>query len=326
MLKVLRCEKPDRPVLFELFLNSELYEYLAGRKLESDSALDSLKLVTEAYTAAGYDYVTAHGANLQFNPTKKTTVKTRSLNEGFSVTDWESYEKFVWPEPENCDYSRLSDIKPFLPEGMKLMVMGPGGVLENTIDIVGYDNLCYMLYEETELVERIFNDVGSRLLQYYKIVAQYDTVGMLMSNDDWGFNTQTFLPPVLMRKYVIPWHKQIAAAAHEAGKPALLHSCGYAEEVFGDIIDDMGFDAKHSYEDNIMPIEKCYQKYAGRIALLGGIDVDFLIKAPVEKVIDRAKNLLCMAEEKGGYALGSGNSIPYYVPIERYLAMISCAY
>jgi citrate synthase len=33
-----------------------------------------------------------------------------------------------------------------------------------------------------------------------------------------------------------------------------------------------------------------------------------------------------MAEEKGGYALGSGNSIPYYIPIEKYLTMISCIY
>ena len=29
--------------------------------------------------------------------------------------------------------------------------------------------------------------------------------------------------------------------------------------------------------------------------------------------------------EKGGYALGSGNSIPYYVPQENYLAMIAAA-
>ncbi len=32
LLKVLRREKPDRPVLFEYFTNGPLNEYLAGRK------------------------------------------------------------------------------------------------------------------------------------------------------------------------------------------------------------------------------------------------------------------------------------------------------
>jgi hypothetical protein len=29
---------------------------------------------------------------------------------------------------------------------------------------------------------------------------------------------------------------------------------------------------------------------------------------------------------EGGYALGSGNSIPEYVPFENYMAMIAAAY
>jgi len=35
--------------------------------------------------------------------------------------------------------------------------------------------------------------------------------------------------------------------------------------------------------------------------------------------------MLDKAEAKGSYALGSGNSIPEYVPIENYLAMTTAA-
>jgi hypothetical protein len=35
--------------------------------------------------------------------------------------------------------------------------------------------------------------------------------------------------------------------------------------------------------------------------------------------------MLALAQEKGGYALGSGNSIPEYVPQEKFLAMLECA-
>ena len=53
--------------------------------------------------------------------------------------------KIIIGGPENYDYSRLDKINEVLPDGMKLMVMGPGGVLENAFNLIGYDNSCYML-------------------------------------------------------------------------------------------------------------------------------------------------------------------------------------
>jgi uroporphyrinogen decarboxylase len=79
-----------------------------------------------------------------------------------------------------------------------------------------------------------------------------------------------------MRRLVIPWHREIAKAIHLAGKPAILHSCGQLEHVMDDIIDDIKYDGKHSYEDKILPVEQAYEKWGNRIAILGGIDLDFV--------------------------------------------------
>ncbi len=76
-----------------------------------------------------------------------------------------------------------------------------------------------------------------------------------------------------MREYVTPWHKKIVELIHEAGRPAILHSCGNLVPLWEDIIDDIGYDAKHSYEDTILPVEEAYQTYGDRIAILGGIDM-----------------------------------------------------
>lgn len=46
---------------------------------------------------------------------------------------------------------------------MKLIVWGPGGVLEDVIDLVGFDNLCFMFHEDPDLVEDLFQAVGLRL-------------------------------------------------------------------------------------------------------------------------------------------------------------------
>jgi len=127
-----------------------------------------------------------------------------------------------------------------------------------------------------------------------------------------------------MRKYVFPWHKRIVEAIHKRGKPVLLHSCGNLTAVMDDIIDDMRYDAKHSFEDTIIPIEDAYNLWGNRICLLGGIDVNFLITKPVEEIEKRCMALLSATSGKGGYMLGSGNSIPEYVPQEKYFAMINC--
>ena len=208
---------------------------------------------------------------------------------------------------------------------MRLMIMCPGGILENTIELMGYDNLCLALYDEPELVKEVTDNIGKRMLTYYENALQHDSVGVIMSNDDWGFNTQTFLSPEDMRKYIFPWHKRIVELAHRYNKPCVLHSCGYFGDIIDDVIDDMGYDARHSYEDNIMPVEEAYEKYGSRIAILGGMDVDFLCRSTPEEITKRSREMLERAAKKGGYALGTGNSVAHYIPFENYLAMTKAA-
>lgn len=324
MLKVLRREVPDRPVLFELFMNMKLYELANGCKPAGSDELSIARFTVDAFRKLGYDYATLHGSTFSFPRNSQDRRSTISLNDGNIITDEASFEAYEWPDPDAFDYSKLERIRPYLPDGMKLMVMGPGGVLENVISLVGYDNLCYMLYDESQLAQQIFDEVGSRILGYYKNVVQYDTVGLISSNDDWGFNTQTMISPDDMRKYVIPWHKKIIELVHGAGKPIFLHSCGNLKELMGDIV-DIGFDAKHSFEDNILPIEDAYEAWHDRIALLGGIDVDFIVRRPAEDVKKRVAAMLERTSGRGGWAVGTGNSVPEYIPIKQYLAMTETA-
>ena len=88
------------------------------------------------------------------------------------------------------------------------------------------------------------------------------------------------------------------------------------------LIDELKYDAKHSWEDIICPVEKGWQLWGERIAILGGIDMDFLVRQTPAEIRHRSVEMLKMTGSKG-YALGSGNSIPAFVPIENYLAMIS---
>ncbi len=325
LLRVLQRQWPSRPVLFELILNSRLIGRFADPVDEANPEWGigpRSRIRTSASRNLGYDYTIVAGAEFGFAKGDREKDKSTSMSEGGVITDRASFARYAWPDPAGADYSGLDE--GWLPEGMKFIVWGPGGILENVVSLMGYNALCFQLADEPHLVGDIFDAVGSRLVEYYRRSAAHESVGACIVNDDWGFKSQTMLAPDDMRKYVIPWHKRMVEAIHEANRPAILHSCGNLEAVMDDIIDTIGFDAKHSYEDVIEPVERAYDRWGGRIAILGGIDVDFLCRRPLDDIRRRSRAMLDKTAGKG-YALGSGNSIPDYVPDEAYLAMIETA-
>jgi uroporphyrinogen decarboxylase len=73
-----------------------------------------------------------------------------------------------------------------------------------------------------------------------------------------------------------------------------------------------------------MPVEEAYDRYHHRIAIMGGMDVDFVCRASPEAIYTRASAMLDRTAA-GGYALGTGNSVPDYVPDANYFAMTRAA-
>ena len=64
------------------------------------------------------------------------------------------------------------------------------------------------------------------------------------------------------------------------------------------------------------------ERYGDRIAVLGGIDVDFICRASVDQIRKRVRHTLAQCMPGGGYCLGTGNSVANYIPLDNYLAML----
>ncbi|MDD3122618.1 MAG: uroporphyrinogen decarboxylase family protein [Candidatus Izemoplasmatales bacterium] len=324
---ILQKKAAPRPVFFDFIIGDEKEKMLVGELYRHDTELERVVTTIRAFDSAGFDHapIIVRGLSFERNGEVHEGVSTKSLNSGSVISDWDSYHQYKWPEITDCDFSIIDHASEYLPKNVKFIPFSLDGILENTIGIVGFENLCYMVYDDSDLAEAIFQKVGERIEAYFTECLKKPSVGAILCNDDWGFNTQTMLPPDMLRKYVFPWYKKIVKKAHECGKYAILHSCGYFGDIIEDIIEDMKFDGRHSYEDNIVPVEKAYQSLNPRIAILGGIDVDFLARATIPKIIERTKNVLTMTKKSGGYALGSGNSIPDYIPNDHYKAFLTAA-
>jgi uroporphyrinogen decarboxylase len=328
LARVLRRETPDRPVLFEYFVNAELISFFNGRPFEAAATPEAkIRDIIGFFHKAGYDYATIpsrYFGGFSFTTADHEKKATVSQNEGCVITDRSSFENYIWPNPEQGDFGLLDKMALELNDGMKFVISAPGGLLENVTSLVGFENLCFMIYEDEELSKAIFDEVGSRLLRFYEICSSIPVVGALIVNDDWGFKTQTMLAPEMLRELVFPWHKKMVEAIHCNRKFAILHSCGNLEAVMDDVVFELKYDAKHSFEDIIIPVEDFWQQWHKKIAVLGGIDVDFLARSTPELITKRCRKIL---ETTGlqSYALGSGNSITGYIPIENYLAIIDTA-
>jgi uroporphyrinogen decarboxylase len=325
--RVLDHKEPGRATLFEFFLNDKLYARLAEAPALPQGDLGARqRLVVKAFAVAGYDYVTTTPSNLTF-PTQDAQhgQSSRSMNDTAVIRDRATLAAYPWQDPDKADFSVLEKTAAGLLKGMKIIIYGPCGVLENTMALMGYEGLCLMLADDPELARDVFDAVGSRLLRMYEIGLQHPAVGAAIVNDDWGFATQTMLSPAQMRQYIFPWQRKMVQAIHRAGRPAILHSCGQLEAIMDEVIDDLKFDGKHSYEDKILPVEQAYERWGKRLAILGGIDLDFVCRSAPAAVEARSRAMFERSRGRGSYALGTGNSVPEYVPQENYFAMTRAA-
>lgn len=310
LLTALKRKRPEgRVPFYELFANTETMEKVLGKPVRDRSA------TVEFYYKCGYDYVPAWpGVRMLTGD----LVDTRS---DYPIRDWKSFETYVWPKPGSVDFSEFETLPKLLPEGMSIVAQ-TGGVFEAAEMLFGYRSLCLMLHDDPALVGAVFDKLAGLYREIYQGMSSCPAVGAVVISDDMGFKTQTLINTNDLRKYVLPIHKELCNVIHRQGKPCILHSCGNLSGIMNDIIESVGIDAKHSYEDVILPVEDAAGLYGDRIAILGGFDVDKLSRMTVEQVVSKTTELLVALGGKGGYALGSGNSIPGFVPVENYLAML----
>jgi len=329
---------PSRVYHIELFLDPEVQELVCTRYglLEGLGRGDpyyELKRQILLQRFLGYDTVRCSLDGFSMPLTRTATPDTASLqrNGGRSymeehrgpITNWQEFEEYPWPDPHAASTRSLEWYSANLPQDMS--IMGSGGFAhfaEYLTWLMGYETLCYALYDQRDLVSAI----SQRLYSIYETVIRrlltFERVRIVWGSDDMGFRSGTLVGPDDLREFVLPGHRRMAQLAHEAGRPYLLHSCGNLSAIMPDLLDDVRIDAKHSFEDTIEDVIEARRSYGQRIALLGGIDVDFLCRAGEQQVRQRVRDTLDKCFSGGGYVLGSGNSVANYIPVDNYLAML----
>jgi uroporphyrinogen decarboxylase len=329
---------PRRVHVIELFLDAEVKDAITARfglarDLDRAAPDWAWRREIELQRFLGYDYVRcgvdAFAMPFHHGTASDTADMTRPAGRSFvdeqrgPITTWEEFERYPWPDPATFTTRALEFYERNLPDDM--CVIGSGGFAhfaEHLTWLLGYETLCYALFEQRNLLQSIVAKLLEQNRAMLRAMLQFSRVKIIWGADDMGFRSGTLVSPEDLRVLVLPGHQEMAAGAHAAGRPYVLHSCGLIDAIMEDLIDVVKIDAKHSFEDTIETVEAFQDRYGGRVAVLGGIDVDFLCRADEAQVRQRVRKTLAHCLPRGGYCLGTGNSVANYIPLDNYLAML----
>ena len=314
-----------RPVITEMLGRSWVSP--AGDRESLRAWLDNF---TQFWYRMGYDFVRFEQGfgfvenRLVTEDTAEGVDKPRAWADEHhgSIETWEDFERYPWPKLEDMDFFAFEYLNAHLPEGMGLISCHGGGIFEHLSWIMSYEGLALALYDNRDLVGAVAQKLGELMTGFYRHLLDLDQLIAVFPGDDMGFRTGTLIGPDDLREFCLPWHRRFAAMTHERGLPYFLHSCGNLEGIMGDLIEDVRIDGKHSYEDAIVPVEQFQMRYGEQIAVLGGMDIDRLTTGSPEQIREHTRFLIETCGGRGRYAVGSGNSIPSYIPAANYLAMV----
>lgn len=279
----------------------------------------------------GYDYVRVEVSTplpAVSLVTKDTATGNEEHNRAWQGLDmgpvqtWEDFEKYPWPEVNDDSFYIHDYICRHLPDGMGFISCHAGGVYEHVSRVMGYTGMCIALMENPDLVKAVTDKIGGIIKRYNEGLLQFDRLISIFQGDDFGFKTGTLISPDDIRKYFIPWHRIYSRQAHDAGRLYLLHSCGKIDDIMNDLVYDVKIDGKHSFQDEIMSIGAYKKKWGDKITLLGGVDVHKLSVYSPDEIRKYVRGIIEECAPGGRFAIGAGNSITSYIPLENYLTMI----
>ena len=336
---ILRQGPPRRVHNVELFQDGEISEAIGKRfdvfkgLKESDPDFRRRKYIA-IQRFCGFDFVRVGFAGMDMPLWGKTVEDTAALRRASGrryqdeskgpIMSWADFEKYPWPDPNKPVVT--SEIEWYCrntPDDMCVIACGGFGHLcEHLTWLMGYETFCYALYDQRDIVKALADRLNAQYAVCMKRALEFDRVKITWGSDDMGYKTGLLFGPDDMREFVLSGHKKLAAMSHQAGRPYLLHSCGNLSDIIADLTDDVKIDGKHSYEDTIEDVRQLKRTYGRKIALLGGIDVDFLCRSDEKAIRKRVRETLDTCQPGGGYCLGSGNTVANYIPLNNYLAML----
>ena len=323
----IKRQEPDCVPFADLIVEEDVRAAFLGRPIRGFA--DDI----EFWACAGYDYlpvalsIIKPGRAMAGTAMSSYSVYARQYTERTwadmhtgTIVSCEQCAAYPWPDVDAMHVEVLDELAQILPQGMKVLIQ-LGKIFTANWLFQGAETFYLNVYDNPELIEMMYDKIGPLVYATFERVIEHPVVGAVMHPDDLAGTSGLLLDADHFRRHVFPWYKKMGKICRQLDKPMIFHSDGDIWTVMDDVV-DAGFEAIHPIDPNAMDINEVMTRYGDRLALIGNIDVQLLARGTPDDIDGLVKQRISDLAPGGGYVLGSGNSVPEFVPIENYLAML----
>jgi uroporphyrinogen decarboxylase len=333
-LSAVRRLPVDRVPMFDFLFQQPMYAALIGRKPDSYNAQDAV----DCALALEHDAVwIPFGGFSGFEP--------HYLSEKIYIDEWgTTYQKdaAAWPLDAPIAYPIQSraDLKAYQPpdptlpgrdaEILTALAMphdglaitgGVGGPFATAWNLMGYETIATMLYDDPELLTSVFKIA----VEFSKEAARRSVaagVHAMWVSEDLGDSARGFFRLPHFRKYVLPHFHELVEYIAGLGVPVLLHSCGHILDYLPDLVQTK-ISALHPLQRTAgMDLAQIKAQYGSRLCLIGNIDSSRTLPfgTPLQ-VREEVRAAIAAAAHGWGYILASDHSLHDGISVENILAL-----
>lgn len=194
-----RRQVPERVHFIELFLDEEIKAALCSRfgieeGIDQNDPWYFQKREIAIQCFLGYDYVVSRPSGLDLPLDWITTSDTaeirrtegrKFINERAGpITSWQTYEDYPWPNPSGFSTAELEWYQKHLPDDMCIIGGLTGSFAEYISWLMGFETLCYALYDQPDLVEAIVTRYLVLAEQQTRLMLEFERVKVIWGSDD----------------------------------------------------------------------------------------------------------------------------------------------
>lgn len=315
----------------ELVIDREIQEGFLGRPV------DGVAAELEFRYQAGYDYLwISVGMIDPAGTVNKDLLSERSPGrfEGADRRQWaeehsgairdrSDLERYAWPRAEELDLGPFAEVAARLPAGMKVIAV-LGKIFTAAWELLGFERFCEALLLDPRFVEDLVQRIAAVQLEVFYRLIDRPEIGAFWVPDDVAFRSGLMVSPQWLRERIFPYYRRMAVACRQADKPIIYHSDGDLNPLLDTIL-ETGFHALHPVEPESMDIYALRRRVGRRLCLLGNISVNTLTVGSRREVRELVRDRVQRLGHDGAYCVGSSNSVPHYVPLANYRAMLEAS-
>ncbi len=330
----LNHEIPDRVPLFDFLFQQPLYERLTGSRPESYNGPDAVRLALALdHDAIWLPFGGFQGYHREFLSSDTYRDEWGTVFRT-SASSWPIDAPVRYPVCTRSDLSGYRPPDPTLPgrtseiEAARSMdhddlaiTAGVQGPLTTAWLLMGYENICYALYDDPGLLTDIFNLSNA----FFKEAARRSVMAgcdAIWVSEDLGSSNGGFFSLEHYRRYILPPFAELVEYTAGLGVPVLLHACGHITEYLPDLAETPIASIHPLQRTAGMDLRFVKEHYGDRFCIIGNIDSSGVLPyGSPEEVAEQVRAAIDIAAKGGGFILASDHSLHDGIPVENIVEM-----